>query len=107
MSANNFNNIERAIVRQLDKWEKEEKKKMKDKMTSYIRTYAPMVGGALLSWLATFGLVVDDEVRSAVIIIVTAVLQGLYYALARLVGKKYPAIEKWLLGSSKQPTYEE
>lgn len=80
---------------------------MSDKVTSYIRTFAPILVGALISWLATKGFAIDGELQSSLIILTTALLQGLYYSVARLIGSRFPKTEKFLLGSSKTPTYED
>ena len=88
---------------------------------SYIRTFVPLGVGALLGWAITqFTFVAAaiawldlnlptifpgtdwrDLLNAAAIATVTA----LYYWGARQVGKKFPKLEKWLLGSSAVPNY--
>lgn len=88
---------------------------------SYIRTYVPLAVGALLGWAITQftaaaqaiawldaqlpsifpGTDWRDLLNAAAIAAVTA----LYYWGARQVGKRFPKLEKWLLGSSAVPNY--
>lgn len=79
---------------------------MQDKFTAYVRTYAPIVVGALISFLATKNITVDETFRGNLVIAFTALVQGVYYLAARLVGKKWPKVEALLLGSSKTPEYK-
>ena len=93
-----------------------------DRIIATIRTYVPAAVGAFIAWLVTkvpavaeFLAFVDQEITrsgfpgaTAVGIIQSLVLAGviaLYYYLSRVAAKKYPALEKWLLGSSQQPVY--
>lgn len=73
-------------------------------MESYIRTYVPIVVGWAIAQLAeTLGpLDVDTETVS---LAVTGLVIAVYYAAARALEKRWPAAG-WLLGSTKQPTYE-
>lgn len=50
---------------------------------------------------ATFGGGWRDFVNALAIAAVTAI----YYALARWIGRRLPAVEKYLLGSSATPIY--
>jgi len=88
---------------------------------SYIRTYVPLVVGAVLGWLVIQIEVIASAIRwldaqipvllpgtdwrellnAAAIAAVTA----LYYWGARKIGRRWPAAEKWLLGSSATPVY--
>ena len=85
---------------------------------AYIRTYVPIAIGAALGWLlTTYTWLADflagvaswlpagtnwvDLLDQAAIVAVTA----LYYWGARQVGKRWPKIERWLLGSSAVPNY--
>lgn len=99
--------LEGEVLKIIQKAKAKRKKKMNDKVTAYIRTYAPILVGGLIAWLATFEVVVDSQTQAALVVLLTAIIQGLYYALARLIGSKYPKIERFLLGSSKTPNYEE
>lgn len=79
---------------------------MRDTITSFIRTYVPIAVGALISLLTSINIDVDAQTQTALIVALTGLIQAAYYALARLIEKKYPFIGRILLGSSKQPTYE-
>lgn len=74
-------------------------------VTSLIRTWTPIIVGAFVSWLLTLGIDVDADTQAALIISVTALLQGLYYLVVRLLEKKWPKIGV-LLGSLKTPEYK-
>lgn len=76
---------------------------MSDKVISYIRTFAPIAAGAVISYLATLGLDLEGA-REAIIIMLTGFFQVLYYAIARTIGGKTEAI---MLGSGQKPTYKE
>lgn len=83
---------------------------------AYIRTYVPVLIGSLLAWLIgtyTWAANVVDYVnitygtswRDLLGAAATAAVIALYYWGARQVGKRWPKLEKWLLGSSAVPTY--
>lgn len=80
---------------------------MQDRITSYIRTISPIIVGALIAWLAKKNITVDEAFEGQLVIALTALIQGAYYVVARLIGKKYPQVEGVLLGSAKQPVYKE
>lgn len=89
--------------------------------TAYIRTYVPLAVGAILGWLIATYTIVADAIRlldtnvavflpganwrellnAAAIATVTA----LYYWGARQVGRRWPGLERWLLGSASVPQY--
>jgi hypothetical protein len=84
----------------------------------YIRTYVPLGIGLILGWLITKVPVVADAIlwldanlpdgfdwRSALDAIAIALVTAGYYRLAREIGRRWPAAEKFLLGSSATPTY--
>lgn len=89
--------------------------------TGYIRTYTPIAIGAILGWLiATYTVVADAiiwlDTNVAVLLPGTnwrellnaaaiATVTALYYWGARQIGRRWPSIEKWLLGSSAVPLY--
>lgn len=79
---------------------------MNNFVTSQIRTYVPIVVGALIAWLATIGLNLDLETTSGLTIFLTGALQAAYYFIARVLEKKWPQVGTVLLGSSKQPVYK-
>lgn len=84
---------------------------------AYIRQYVPVAYGLLLTWLTTrippvgefiaflkanFGL--SDEF--VVLVLSFFVVAGFYW-VARKLGQRWPAVEKYLLGSSQVPIYVE
>ena len=75
-------------------------------VTSLIRTYVPIIAGALISWLATAGLAIEADAQAGLIVFLTAVLQGGYYLAARLLERKFPQFGL-LLGSAQKPVYTE
>ena len=75
---------------------------MSDFVVSLIRTWTPIVAGALCTWLAGVLGVNIDSAQLAVIL--TSVLSGLWYALARFLETKNPKFGV-LLGKAKQPVY--
>ena len=80
---------------------------MNNFVTSLIRTYVPIVVGAIVSFLVTSGIEIDANAQLGLVTFLTAVLQGAYYLAARLLEKKFPSIGGLLLGSSKKPEYTE
>jgi len=88
---------------------------------AYIRTYVPLLVGMLLGWLVTTFTVVRDllqwadevliaagagvNARALLDAIAIAIVTAAYYWLARQLGRKWPQLERWLLGSSAIPIY--
>ena len=78
---------------------------MNDQVTAYIRTYAPVLAAGIVTVAAQYGLDLGGGQEALASLI--GVLGGAaYYALARLIGKRYPKVETFMLGSSKTPTYK-
>lgn len=76
---------------------------MNDFVTSLIRTYVPVVVGAVVAYVTRkLGWVTPDTTAAATAF--TGVVIGLYYAAARALEKRYPVLG-WLLGRPAQPTY--
>jgi len=71
-----------------------------DTIVSLIRTFVPVVVGAVIAYLAErgFSFTVDPMA-------VTGVVIGLYYGLARFLEKKWPFFG-YLLGVPKEPAYK-
>lgn len=78
---------------------------MNNFITSQIRTYTPMVVGALLAWLTSLGFTLDDGFATALAVVLTTLFSGLYYFVARLLEREWPQLG-WLLGSPQQPVYK-
>lgn len=53
---------------------------------SFVRTWAPIVVGGVLSWLAVHAkLVVDEQTKAGLVILFTGLFQGVYYFAARML----------------------
>ncbi|GAA2618675.1 hypothetical protein SMC26_40240 [Actinomadura fulvescens] len=77
---------------------------MSDELTSLIRTYVPIAVGALVAWLATLGVEVDDATSTALVVGITGVATAGYYTLVRLAESRWPWVGK-LLGAARPPSY--
>lgn len=87
-----------------------------DRIAALIRTLVPALYGAAITWLVGRIPAVGDvfhwlttqlgtDVSAAISLALTALVIAGYYWVARKLGTKIPALEKWLLGSSLVPTY--
>lgn len=85
---------------------------------SYLRTAVPAAWGSLLALLAAqipfvadFFAFLDAQAgeawRNIAASLATAAVIFGYYWLARQIGRRWPAAERWLIGSSSQPIYVE
>ena len=72
---------------------------MSDFVVSLIRTWVPVVVGTVIAYLANKGF--DIEINQNAVV---AAVIAIYYALARLLEKKWPALG-FLLGVPKEPAY--
>lgn len=77
---------------------------MSNYLVSLIRTTAPAVVGAVLSWLALHGLDLPSRDREAVTAAVTGILVVAYYAVVRALESKWPKLGV-LLGVPSAPEY--
>lgn len=73
-------------------------------ITSLIRTYVPLGVGVLVSWLASIGISVDSTATAALVAGLGAVAAGAWYALARLLERRWPKLGV-LLGVPAAPAY--
>jgi len=70
---------------------------------SIIRTYVPIVVGALASWLlVTFAFELEADIQAHLIIALTGLLQAVYYAAVRALETRFPGVGV-LLGAAKTP----
>ena len=69
---------------------------------SLIRTYVPIIVGALVAWLLTLGVNLDAGAQTGLIVFLTGLLQAVYYTLIRLAERQWPQIGV-LLGLAKTP----
>lgn len=74
---------------------------MNDFVTSLIRTIVPIVVGFVITQAARIGIELDSV---SVGMIVTSVVSGVYYTVARLLEKKNPKAGL-LLGKKSTPKY--
>jgi len=70
-------------------------------LISHIRTYAPIVAGVLVTWLASFGIDIDTPTITAAFLSISS---ALYYGIVRAAAIKIPAVGI-LLGVNNAPTY--
>lgn len=72
--------------------------------TALVRTVVPTIVAAVVAFLTTRGLSVDDELKAALTGFVTVLFAAIYYVAIRLLERVTPKLG-WLLGSTKQPVY--
>ena len=71
---------------------------------SQIRTFVPIIVGALVAWLLTMGIELDADTQAGLVVALTGGLQALYYFVVRLLEKKWPKVGV-LLGVASKPVY--
>lgn len=80
---------------------------MSDFIISQIRTYVPMIVGAVVAWLVTKG-VLDEDTSQTIITSWTAALTAaagaLYYFVVRVLASKWGGFGR-LLGVNVKPEY--
>lgn len=87
-----------------------------DRITALIRTLVPALYGVALTWiigrfpavqdiLAWLSSTLGVDATAAIGLILTAGVIAGYYWVARKLGARFPAIEKFLLGRSAVPIY--
>lgn len=78
---------------------------MKNLWDSIVRTFVPIVVGAVVGWLVARGITLDPEFEATL----TAALSGgfaiIWYALVRLFETYVSPKFGWLLGLAKAPEY--
>ncbi len=77
---------------------------MSDFLISLIRTWVPIVIGAVVAWLATKGVDLDPETQTGLIVGFTGVVIAVYYAIVRVLEDRFPWFG-FLLGSKQTPAY--
>lgn len=78
---------------------------MKTLFDSLVRTFTPIIVGAVLGWFATSGIALDPEFEAALTLVVGAAFAGLYYLAVRLFELYVSPKFGWLLGLAKPPIY--
>lgn len=87
-----------------------------DRIVALIRTLVPALYGVAITWLVGRFPAVQDalawltetlgvDATAAISLVLTAGVIAGYYWVARKLGARFPALEKWLLGSSAVPSY--
>lgn len=77
---------------------------MSDTIRSLIRTGVPIGVGAALAWLVTLGIDLPPEAGDGLIVFGTALLQGIYYTLVRVLEERWPWLGV-LVGPGGAPVY--
>ncbi len=78
---------------------------MNELVISQIRTLVPVAVGAVVTWLATKGMTLDDNTVQGLIAFLTGVSTAVYYLVVRLAEKYLSPKFGWLLGYAKMPVY--
>lgn len=78
---------------------------MKAVWESLVRTFTPIIVGAVLGWFATAGITLDPEFEGAVTLLVSGALSGVYYVAVRLLEIYVTPKFGWLLGLARTPKY--
>ena len=73
---------------------------------SLVRTFVPIVVGAVISFFVARGIALDPEFELALTTTLTAGLAFAWYALARLLEVYVAPKFGWLLGLAKAPVYQ-
>lgn len=76
-----------------------------DYLTAQIRTYVPIGVGALITWLLSLGIDVGAQAQVGLVTFGTALITAGYYTAATAIQKRWPLAGRFLLGSSKAPSY--
>jgi hypothetical protein len=77
---------------------------MNDQIIAIVRTVVPTLVGAFAAFLLATGVELDDETKSAMIVALTGIFSGAYYAIIRSLASKVPSAG-WLLGYPANPAY--
>ncbi len=72
---------------------------------SLVRTFTPIVVGAVVGFFVTNGVTLDPEFETALTLVVSGVFSAVYYVGARLLETYVTPKLGWLLLMPKQPVY--
>lgn len=78
---------------------------MKTLFDSLVRTFTPIIVGAVLGWFTTSGITLDPEFETSLTLVIGAAFAGLYYLAVRLFELYVSPKFGWLLGLAKPPVY--
>ena len=73
---------------------------------SLVRTFVPIVVGAVLAFFVTRGITLDPDFEVALTTTITAGLSFAWYALVRVFEVYVSPKFGWLLGLAKAPVYQ-
>lgn len=73
---------------------------------SIIRTVVPMIVGAVVAFLVSNGIEMEQDAINGLTAFLTGLFSALYYIGVRFVEQRWPEFGV-LLGSTKQPEYHE
>lgn len=73
---------------------------------SLLRTWSPMVAGAIITFLASHGLHLDPGVQNVLSEVLFVVFSGAYYGLVRLLEEHVHHAFGWLLLAPRKLSYE-
>lgn len=73
-----------------------------DVWASVVRTGLPTIAGAILGVAVAVGLNLDAQSQTGLIVIIVGILQSLYYAAAKALISRWPALS-WMLGGVPAP----
>ncbi len=80
---------------------------LNDYVTGHIRTYVPIVVGALLIWGETkWNIVLPEGADLGLVVFLTGALQAVYYAVVRALAHRWPVFGN-LLVVNQQPQYSD
>ena len=70
---------------------------------SIVRTIVPIVVGAVLAWVTSIGITVDEQFEPLLTASLTGAFSGAYYIVVRLLETYVAPKLGWLLGLAKTP----
>lgn len=78
---------------------------MKALFDSIVRTFTPIIVGAVVGWLVTAGIPLDPQFEGALTLVVAGAFTLVYYVAVRLLETYVAPRFGWLLGVARQPIY--
>ena len=79
---------------------------MRSLIDSLIRTFVPIIVGAVVAFFVARGIALDPEFELALTTTLTATFIGGYYLVTRLLEVYVAPKFGWLLGLAKAPVYQ-
>lgn len=72
---------------------------------SIVRTFTPIIVGAVVGWFAAQGIEIDPNFEPSLVAVISAGASGAYYLVVRIFETYVSPKFGWLLGLAKQPEY--